>query len=315
MPERVTGVSSVSSAPSGGPMPSLPVVRCGIAGVLMGLANLVPGVSGGTMILVMGLYDEFVISVAEVTRLRFGKRRVAFLGILTACAALTVVSLAGAMSGLLSDYRAGMLALFIGMTLGGVPPLVARLKRPTLPAKIGFVSGFVVIVVIVLSNANSTPTSEAGGTLVQDRLVMEPTYIRDALAGGLAICAMVLPGISGAYVLLLLGRYGAILSAIAEGKECAISLARDSGSLDFLHVLIPVSVGALASLVLASNFLKWMLHHHPQPTLGALLGILIGSVLGLWPFQTDTSTADYLLAGCLATAGFLMTFLLSRITR
>ena len=110
----------------------LRLVRTGITGVLMGLANLVPGVSGGTMVLIMGLYDEFVSSVADVTRLRFTKRNVVFLGVLGVFVVATIASLAEPTKSLVTNHRTAMYALFIGMTLGGAP-MLWRMLQPAKP--------------------------------------------------------------------------------------------------------------------------------------------------------------------------------------
>ncbi|UCC31913.1 MAG: DUF368 domain-containing protein, partial [Phycisphaerales bacterium] len=88
----------------------------------------------------------------------------------------------------------------------------------------------------------------------------------------------------------------------------------DGNALDFLRVIIPTAIGAVISLVFLSNLLKWMLHRHEMVTLGLLLGILFGSVIGIWPFEAGSQAGDYVLGVLLAAAGFLGTSLLSRIS-
>ena len=95
----------------------------------MGLANLVPGISGGTMLLAAGVYPQFIEGIAEVTTLRFRARNLALLGAIGGAAAIGIVSLAGLIKGLVIDHRWAMFSLFIGLTLGGVP--VASLTKPT----------------------------------------------------------------------------------------------------------------------------------------------------------------------------------------
>jgi uncharacterized membrane protein len=77
--------------------------------------------------------------------------------------------------------------------------------------------------------------------------------------------------------------------------------------------MIPVGIGAVLSLVILSNFLKWMLHRHRNFTVGVLLGILFGAVVGIWPFDATSQARDYAAGACLAVAGFIATVLLSRI--
>ena len=109
------------------------VTRSAIGGTLMGLANLVPGISGGTMLLVAGVYPGFIASIAELTTLRFRTRSIVLLGTVAATAGLAILLLAGTVKGLVQDYRWVMYSLFIGLTLGGVP-LIWRMARPASPA-------------------------------------------------------------------------------------------------------------------------------------------------------------------------------------
>ncbi len=314
-----------------------PLVRTGIAGVLMGLANLVPGVSGGTMVLVMGLYDEFVTSVADVTRLRLTRRNVLFLGLLVGVVGITIASFSGVMKTLVTEHRSAMYALFIGMTLGGAPMLMRMIGRANDRAMIGFAAGLALMVVIAMTHqekparvkdaatapgAVAAPTAEAAGAVAPGSY--ERSYARDVLAGALGMSAMVLPGVSGAYMLLILGRYVAILGAISDLKSYVTS-GGSAGTLEALHVIIPVGIGAVLSLVLLSNFLKWALHHHEKLMLGLLLGILVGAVIGIWPFQQFGvaegsppivyTAADYTLGAVICLAGFVGTVALSRVKK
>ncbi len=96
---------------------------------------------------------------------------------------------------------------------------------------------------------------------------------------------MILPGLSGGYLLLLMGQYVPILSAIDQFKE-AIRARDFAAALDpALSVLLPVGLGVIVGVVLIGNLLKWLFNHHRQMTLGILVGLLLGSVVGLWPFQ------------------------------
>ncbi len=108
---------------------TLLAVRGAIGGCLMGLANLVPGISGGTMLLAAGVYPGFISAIAEVTTFRFRPRSLILLASVVASAAIAILLLAGSVKGLVVDHRWIMYSLFIGLTLGGVP-LVFRMARP-----------------------------------------------------------------------------------------------------------------------------------------------------------------------------------------
>ena len=298
------------AAKGGGP---LPIIRSAVAGVLMGLANLVPGVSGGTMIVVMGLYDEFITALADVTRLRPTKRSIAFLVILGCAALIVIASLAGPLAREVTLHRSAMFSLFIGMTLGGVPLLIKMLHRLSKASVVGVAIGLTLMVAIAITK-EPPPDREAFEEVVAaGRLVIEPDYPRDVIAGALGMSAMVLPGVSGAYMLLILGRYETILAAVATTTDYVLSGGREGDPGMFLGVMIPVGIGAVLSLVILSNFLKWMLHRHRNFTVGMLLGILFGAVVGIWPFDATSQARDYVAGASLAVAGFIATVLLSRI--
>ena len=314
-------------------------VRKTSRGCLMGLANLVPGVSGGTMVLVMGLYDEFIRSVADVTRLRLTRRNVLFLGVLVGTAAVAIVALSGTMGRLVSVQRSAMYALFIGMTLGGAP-LLWKMLRPIRPAAVGgLVLGLAIMIAIAMTRQEKPDSEAVKAAAASGELTVvydSSNYGADLAAGTLGMSSMVLPGISGAYMLLVLGRYEAILLAISNFKSYVLSGFTEGGA-SALHVLIPVAIGSILALVVLSNFLKWMLRHHEQLMLGTLLGILLGSVVGIWPFSVAVAeamakaraeagiaagteavvftAADYGFGGVLAVAGYLATVMLSRMKK
>ncbi|MHC4958702.1 MAG: undecaprenyl phosphate translocase family protein [Planctomycetota bacterium] len=244
-------------------------IRSALGGALMGLANLVPGISGGTMLLAAGVYQRFIDGIAEVTTLRFRRRSLFVLGVIACSAVAVIVLLAGVFGGLVANHRWIMYSIFIGLTLGGVP-LVWRLARPVGPT---FWGGAVVGLAVMAAMAFTT--AAAGG----DR---DTTLL--FLAGVAGASAMVLPGVSGAYLLLVLGQYESILNAVDLLKE------RDFGAA--MPVVIPVGVGVAVGIVGISNLIRWALQNQRAVTLGFLLGLLLGSVLGIYPFQLAVARGE-----------------------
>jgi putative membrane protein len=239
----------------------------------MGLANLVPGISGGTMLLAAGVYQSFIESIAEITTLRIRVRPLVLLGTIAISAALAILLLAGTVKELVVEQRWVMYSLFIGLTLGGVP-LVWRLARPWSTAVgVGGVVGFS----LMLLMAAAPGSGSASG---------EPSLLLLFLSGLAGAGAMILPGVSGGYLLLLLGQYVVILSAVDGLKQAALGGGAGLGALsEPLGVLVPVGLGVVTGVVGVSNLLRWLLHRFEKATLGALLGLLLGAVVGLWPFQ------------------------------
>lgn len=261
-------------------------LRGGIGGVLMGLANLVPGISGGTMLLAAGVYPRFIEAISEVTTFKFRRTSLVVLGSVVLAAVTAILLLAGTIKTLVIDYRWVMYSVFIGLTLGGVP-VVWRLITPrdaidqnhSEPGAmnavwIGACIGFVAMAALALFQS-----SGASGDVVRDSF---PLLLLAGIAGA---SAMILPGVSGGYLLLVLGVYVPILTGVDAFKDGLKS--RDTEViLDVgLSVVLPVGLGVLAGVVGVSNLLRWLLKHYEKATLGVLLGLLVGAVVGLWPFQ------------------------------
>ena len=261
--------------------PKQAVVRNLLGGLLMGLANLVPGISGGTMLLAAGVYPAFVEGIAELTMLKFRARTLIGLGSIVAAAVSAIALFAGPVRTLVVDHRWVMYSLFIGLTLGGVP-VVWRLLRPaTVAAWIGCAAGIAVMAgMALLEPGASDPT--AG-----------PRYGMLFFAGLAGAAAMILPGVSGGYLLLVLGQYIPILSAIDDFKQSLLASGGPNMELMVasLKTVIPVGIGVVLGVVGVSNLIRWLLRRFEKATLGVLLGLLFGAVLGLWPFQQGVAPA------------------------
>ena len=247
-----------------------------LGGVLMGLANLVPGISGGTMLLAAGVYPRFIGGIAEVTTLRFRVKTLSLLAAVGGSALMAIIALAGVVKGLVIDQRWVMFSLFIGLTLGGVP-VVWRLLRPATAAAAASCAGGVALMALMASLQPGGAEAGAG-----DR-----AYVMLFLAGVGGASAMILPGISGGYILLILGQYLTILGAVDDAKTALTAAGGPQWEqlTEALHVFLPVGLGIVVGVVVISNLVKVLLQRFQKPTLGLLLGLLLGAVLGLWPFQ------------------------------
>lgn len=241
----------------------VPPPRTFFGGFFMGLANLVPGVSGGTMILALGLYDRFIGAVSDVTRLRLRRSSLAFLGWIAVGFLAAVLGLSGIAVDLVTHHRWVMYSLFIGMTLGGVPDLWRALRPPTASRAVAALTTLLAMAWFSWrlsgSQVPATPLVLAG-------------------IGALAASSMILPGISGSYLLLLFGVYDVVWGAVSPRR-----FLEDPP--EALAVIVPVGIGAVLGIALLSNLLRHLLARHGRVTHAALLGFLVGSVLGLYPFR------------------------------
>ncbi len=246
----------------------------------MGLANLVPGISGGTMLLAAGIYPRFIESIADVSTLRFNRRAVFVLGIVVASALVAILFGAGTIKEAVVAYRWVMYSLFIGLTLGGVP-LLWRIARPVSASFWrGTVGGLIVMVLLALAQSSDM----MGAATREGWAIM-------FVAGIAGASAMILPGISGGYLLLVLGVYLPVLAAIDTFKDALRSTDLTAATEPAVQVLLPVALGVAIGVIVVSNALKAVLARYAQPTYGVLMGFLVGAVVGLWPFQHGVAPA------------------------
>ncbi|QDT67546.1 hypothetical protein MalM25_04460 [Planctomycetes bacterium MalM25] len=249
-------------------------------GVAMGAADIVPGVSGGTVALILGIYQRLLAALSRFDkdllvhllngRLGEAWRHVDawFLGSLGVGVVLGAKGLAKLMVYLLQEQPTYTYAAFFGLILAsGV--LVARMSRPESPAATakGIALGILAacFAVWLMSQGRITPSESLGYTFV---------------CGAVAICAMILPGISGAYLLLILGKYETISDILHRAPNLT------GGDFATLGVFI---VGCLVGLLSFSRLLKWLLANYWSSTMAVLAGFMIGSLYRVWPFQVDTT--------------------------
>jgi len=251
------------------------IPRAALGGVLMGMANLVPGISGGTMLLAAGIYPRFIDALAEITTLRFRSRSVILLATVVGSAALAILFLAGPVKDLVVHQRWMMYSLFIGLTLGGIPEVWRLFEQRGVPMWVGAFAGFAAMAALAL-------LQQLGATASVDA---EPGFLLLGIAGLAGAGAMILPGISGGYLLLVLGVYVPILAGIEQFVSALKTGAFDAAMDVAWSIGLPVGLGIILGVLGASNLLKICLERFRAATLGVLLGLLVGAVIGLWPFQ------------------------------
>ena len=249
-----------------------------VRGGLIGLAELIPGVSGGTIALITGVYERLIASadsvVTAMKRLLLGPDRrsgfvdgmrrvdwVLVVPVLIGMAAM-VLTLAGTVEAFVTENVEASRGLFFGLVAASilVPlQLVPRAHR-TARARIGGVLPFLAI-------------DFAGGSFDAD-----PPLIAVFFAAAVAVCALVVPGVSGSFFLLAIGLYSPTLRAVDE---------RDLG---YLAVF---ALGALVGLVTIVRVITWLLRHHRRLTLIAMAGLMFGSLRALWPWQDLPAGEDH----------------------
>lgn len=246
--------------------------RCIAGGVLMGLANLVPGISGGTMLLAVGIYERLIEAIASLASRKWTLQPVLLLGLVVLPAVAAIVAFSGVAERFVLEDRWIAYSVFIGLTLGGVPVLLRTMGRMTIAGALGCVIGLIGMWMLA--------SGDPGAAIEENRSGFIVLLFAGIAAGG----SMLLPGVSGSYVLLILGQYVAVLGAVDAARRAA--MAGDLGGLvESLWIIAPVGLGAVIGIAVVGVVVRWLLRRAPNVTLGVLLGLLLGALLGLWPFR------------------------------
>jgi putative membrane protein len=238
-------------------------------GFAMGAADVVPGVSGGTMAFILGIYEELIhaihaVNLDFVRLVLTGRFREAFAGFpwrfllaLVLGIATAILTLARGLSWLLHNHPVLVWAFFFGLVLASVIAVSKRVQRWT-PAML--------LTTVVAALAAYTLVG-----MVPVETPDEPWFL--FLSGSLAICAMILPGLSGAFILVLLGKYRYLLDAVVQG--------------DILTLLIVIA-GAGVGLITFARLLRWLFRNYHDLTVAALIGLIIGALRKVWPWKENT---------------------------
>ena len=257
-----------------------------VKGACMGASDVIPGVSGGTIAFIMGIYDDFVGSLAaingEAVKLLFEGQFKAFwkhingsfLLSLVIGIGISVISLAGLMQMLLSDFPIQTWAFFFGLIVASSIFIIRGISGWRLREGLLLVLGIILGVVICTLSPTQTP----------DGL----WFI--FLSGAIAICAMILPGISGSFILLILGKYQYIMGVISD-LVSGVEFGRN------LLILGVLAIGAVVGILGFSKFLHWLLARWNKETLIVLAGFIIGSLVKVWPWSNPEALAQADAAG------------------
>lgn len=245
-----------------------------LKGIGMGAADVVPGVSGGTIAFITGIYEELINSIKSVNlssiKALFGKKGIAtfwqkinanFLLALLIGIFISVVSLAKLLEGLLENHPIQIWSFFFGLIVASAIYVGRKVD------KWNVISVLFAVIGIVVAYFITTVTPAASTTDVPLWFVF--------ISGAIAICAMILPGISGSFILLLLGQYKYILGAISEVK---------------ITVIAVFGAGAVIGLLSFSNILSWLLRKYHNATVALLTGFMIGSLNKVWPWKQAVET-------------------------
>ena len=306
----------------------------GLKGMAMGAADVVPGVSGGTIAFISGIYEELLTTIDNLDLGVFRKWKsagfktvykeynIAFLLSLFAGIFISIFSLAKLISHLLETYPIALWSFFFGLVVASIIYISKQIQRWSLGVIVALLLGCAVAYFVTIAVPVEGP---------------ETLYFF-FLSGCIAIIAMILPGISGSFILVILGSYAMVLGSLTNFITAFLEGNWDLVKTNLIKVTIFI-LGCITGLKIFSKALKWMFTHKKELTLAVLTGFMVGSLNKIWPWKKVLSTridshgeeqivqAKSILPGAFegdpqimsaalfAVIGFILLFLLERAAR
>jgi len=239
-----------------------------LKGLGIGAANVIPGVSGGTIAFITGIFEDLIESIKSFDNKAFSlllnKKfkefsehvNLSFLLSVFAGIFVSIFSLAHLLKYLFVSYPLYVWSFFFGLILASLYFIAKSISKINFITIIFFIVGTSIAIFITLAN----PLTE------------NKNFVYLILCGIFGICSMIIPGLSGSYVLLIMGNYELImLKAVSEIK---------------LNILFPVGLGAIIGLIIFSHFLSWLIKNYKNQTIATLSGFIAGSLFTIWPWKT-----------------------------
>lgn len=237
-----------------------------LKGAVFGVANVIPGVSGGTIALTMGVYEDFISSISNF--FNKPKKSLKFLLPFGIGAALSILLMSKLISFCLDKFPFPTTLFFVGLILGGVPMLTKKVRKKKVKAtNLGlFALTFsIVMIMFFMKSGNNFVNLESPSLLM---------YIILGLVGMIAAATMIIPGVSGSFVLMLLGFYEPIVNTVGD-------LTNFSNLAHNLLILIPFGLGIVLGMILIAKLIEYLFKKYEIPTYYAILGFVIASIITL----------------------------------
>ncbi len=243
-------------------------------GIFVGIANIIPGVSGGTIAVVLNIFDELIESINNIFK-NFKKYFLFLLPIILG----TVVGIVGFSSLLeycLDKHSFPTSMFFVGLVVGSLPLILKKASAKKFDYKnIALISvAFTVVVAVFLIK---------GGDTVETTRAINPGYmIWLFICGTVASAAMVIPGISGSFVMVMLGVYSTVLTSVSQLKNYLVNPSDTELLFSLLKVLLPLGLGVIAGIILISKLIELLFKKFRTETYYVIFGLILGSIFGIF---------------------------------
>ena len=275
-----------------------------LRGVFIGIANIIPGVSGGTIALSMGVYEKIISAVNNVRKDFKNSVKTLFPYVIGAVIGVVVLSFVIEYS--LKNYELPTLMAFVGLILGGLPPIVKRVENEKFKFThlISFILFALVIIVPTLIASNREAVREVSFSFGFCILMF--------VLGVVAAASMVVPGVSGSMILMMLGYYSVILANITAFIK-ALTAFNIPGMLTCCGILIPFGIGVLVGIVITSKLIEKLLNKYPNATMWGIIALVVTSPFAiLWGVELNIPVLMILASVVTFVIGFIVARKLSK---
>ena len=288
-------------------------IRNFLNGLAFGITEIVPGVSGGTIAVILGFYDELIETVNHITEDYRKYTRFLFPFLLGAAAG--IITFSSIINYLLTNHSFPTMLFFIGLIVGIIPPIYSKVKEPGRRVKFGEIA------LVMLSFSGLFIISELKGASVTNPV--EVINNIDAsfmffifLAGIIAAMALVIPGVSGSFVLLLLGIYPLATYSLSSIRYLLTDITNTTLLINICKVLLPLGTGVIIGGLSMARLIEKLLKNYYKITYSIILGLLLGSVYALFKepivFQSGISAIVILIGSVTFLLGCTISFNLGR---
>ena len=273
------------------------VIKDILKGMVIGIANIIPGVSGGTMMVAMGIYDKLIHCITHI--LKEFKKSVLFLLPIALGMGIAVIGSSFGIEMLFEKFPVQTNLLFIGLILGGLPAIWKKVKGNSIRTGhiLAFLAFFVLVVVLAFLGEKEGAAVDLSFTLVN--------VLKLCGVGVIAAATMVIPGVSGSMILLLLGYYNPILTAINDFMR-ALTSWDVSGMLTGVGILLPFGIGVVVGIVGIAKLIEIIFNKFPLYAYWAIIGLIVASpiaiiAMGSFPALTIVNVLTGIVALCIGT--------------
>ncbi|ONI44545.1 hypothetical protein AN641_07105 [Candidatus Epulonipiscioides gigas] len=274
-----------------------------LIGMVLGIANVIPGVSAGTMAVVFKIYDQLLDAISlDVKKLKKNFKFIATLGI---GIVLGILFFSRVITFLYENYNMQTNFIFIGVILGSIPMIYKKIVSEKDLEPSGLIPFIIPLLIMLYMAANGE--GQGSGTLIET--INIATAVLFVCAGAISAFTMIIPGISGSFILLTIGCYETIIAAISDTTQLGLSFLQGAVSFGDLIssysviILILFGIGVVIGLVGGSSLVQALLQNYTQGTYLVIMGLVVGSIFTIYPGitfnATGISSIIFMVAACI----------------